>query len=1008
MAINSCGSFFKWQNISASNDFLQLSGPNGTILGGINSSGQPFGSLSTASVIQFAGVPTGPCLGTQIAVNSGTGDLYSCSNGVWVKVGPTAGSLVSPITSPNPLAFDVNLAFKGPNPWTDVTRYGARALIPNATPAAVGITATINSGSALTTVSTTSCPGQIGSVCFMNGDGVVVYGAGAAHSLATPGAPTIVPSLAIAGTGTGNVVNGPTGSTTYCYRVVARTKNGGLTAAGPETCITNGQASLGVPTPVAISSVTRTNDIVSITTATPHGFPVGCSVTTCGEVYITGVVDGQGVMDLKSFDGWWAVESAIDSTHFTFSSSSDTRNGAVNVGSGGTAQWFNCNRVTWPQVTGAWEYYIYGGASGAETLKGVSTPQGTITSDLTWDDFGSPMMDNFSFPPFVPNAFPVAATPDHLVSTIVSGAGTTTLTLKDSASTSVVGATIRFDNAPAFFAAASDVSNRSSSGNEGGSIYIPLNTLTGDNYYVINSYLDFSLGGLPNMVPISQVGQMWLNETWEMGFGQRWYGDRVLTKGQATSFAPQYNPAVYVNTAHPGVYIGNNNLGHLGFKGLAFAGTVSNGALLVFAEGQFSYGFDQIGFSTSSGTLDYMGIGLYIRGVTGQSAAMGRLTNIVAVAGSTSIGPPSQDGFTHTPVIFCNVCGATRMEGIFMAHRNIVFVGTSEGGSNVTLDLGYTQGSVMPFFTATRIQSGLVRLSNVTMDSTIHPRYVALPSGGTASNGTLIIDDIQQQIIGGAGSSPRVVSGLRVPTQGIVDITGEGANTNPSRSASAIISGGVSDGIFGVDSNYMINANAAAIAVNPSYPIFVVNATPPAPTCTVSAGGSVALGTYTFRIGPVWWNGSQGLDSFPSSPCTTTSGQQTITVNWGVIPGNPKSYTVLASSGGGTASVSGGTGLTGTSLVISSGTPGSGGTSWSNLPSGGPTMMMPGVQGMVTPTLFIAPGLVSALPAASASNAGQMRGVTDSTTISSEGQTCVGGGTVAALAFSNGTIWKCF
>jgi hypothetical protein len=52
--------------------------------------------------------------------------------------------------------------------------------------------------------------------------------------------------------------------------------------------------------------------------------------------------------------------------------------------------------------------------------------------------------------------------------------------------------------------------------------------------------------------------------------------------------------------------------------------------------------------------------------------------------------------------------------------------------------------------------------------------------------------------------------------------------------------------------------------------------------------------------------------------------------------------------------------------------------------------------------------LVSTLPAASATNAGSIRTVTDSTAISAEGQTCVGGGTVPALAFSNGTIWKCF
>lgn len=51
---------------------------------------------------------------------------------------------------------------------------------------------------------------------------------------------------------------------------------------------------------------------------------------------------------------------------------------------------------------------------------------------------------------------------------------------------------------------------------------------------------------------------------------------------------------------------------------------------------------------------------------------------------------------------------------------------------------------------------------------------------------------------------------------------------------------------------------------------------------------------------------------------------------------------------------------------------------------------------------------VGALPAAAAGNKGQMISVSDSTTVSAEGQTCVGGSSNTALAFSNGTVWKCF
>jgi len=50
---------------------------------------------------------------------------------------------------------------------------------------------------------------------------------------------------------------------------------------------------------------------------------------------------------------------------------------------------------------------------------------------------------------------------------------------------------------------------------------------------------------------------------------------------------------------------------------------------------------------------------------------------------------------------------------------------------------------------------------------------------------------------------------------------------------------------------------------------------------------------------------------------------------------------------------------------------------------------------------------VGTLPPA-ASNAGAMFRVSDSTSISHEGQTCMPGGSHIALAFSNGSVWKCF
>lgn len=58
-------------------------------------------------------------------------------------------------------------------------------------------------------------------------------------------------------------------------------------------------------------------------------------------------------------------------------------------------------------------------------------------------------------------------------------------------------------------------------------------------------------------------------------------------------------------------------------------------------------------------------------------------------------------------------------------------------------------------------------------------------------------------------------------------------------------------------------------------------------------------------------------------------------------------------------------------------------------------------------TLTLGSTVVGSLPAA-ASNSFAQIGVTDSTAIGAEGQNCVGGGAVKAIAISNGTVWKCF
>ena len=82
----------------------------------------------------------------------------------------------------------VDSRWAAPSLNVDATNYGVRAVSPFVAPAIAGITARINSGSSTASLSAAST--------FQNGDGVVIYGAGATNTMSTPAAPTVTPSVA--------------------------------------------------------------------------------------------------------------------------------------------------------------------------------------------------------------------------------------------------------------------------------------------------------------------------------------------------------------------------------------------------------------------------------------------------------------------------------------------------------------------------------------------------------------------------------------------------------------------------------------------------------------------------------------------------------------------------------------------------------------------------------------------------------------------------------------------
>ena len=125
--------------------------------------------------------------------------------------------------------------FKGSIPFADVTCWGARPIFFSGT--APRTTASCNGTNR---VAFESAAG------FQVGDGVTIYHCGPTNTMGTPAAPVVTPSEAAGETGTGWVVNSPTGNSNYSYVIVARDKYGAVTAPSPATMIKTSQATLGL------------------------------------------------------------------------------------------------------------------------------------------------------------------------------------------------------------------------------------------------------------------------------------------------------------------------------------------------------------------------------------------------------------------------------------------------------------------------------------------------------------------------------------------------------------------------------------------------------------------------------------------------------------------------------------------------------------------------------------------------------------------------------------------
>lgn len=718
----------------------------------------------------------------------------------------------------------------GANPYVDVRDYSVRALRYNSAPAIPGITANCTAGSPRVPISSAST--------FQNGDGINLIGCGPSNSMSTPSALTGRPSLAAAPPGTGYVVSAPssTAQTVY-YKIVARDAGQGLTAASPEITVTG--PSLGPKTLSVSGSAIASNSIITVTTAarSPEVLAVGAEVCI------------NGTSNDFQYGGCQIIASIPSHSSFTYTTNQDTRAGSSKVVStGGTLTYWPCNHLVLPTPgTGVFQYGIYKGtSSGGETLIGVSMiADSSLSPDssyMTWDDFGSPYTTLPNLPYFWPSTPPSEAVPDTLVTTIFSGAGTTTLTVGNAPSNSKTGTTILFDNAPNLLRAyvAANAGQRM--------VYVPAATF--DTFYVTNSYLNLSsYAGTGTSV----VGQLYLNDTLN---AHNLHGDLTPAYLATPAFSISALTPLYVGHANPGILTGGGNFSGLN---MVVGGNCYNGMFVESNGGIPTITLENMAF-TGGSSPDYCGVDY--------------TQFSVFTAGSSSAGAYihktlfSAEEQGHTPLFISKNLGEVNLVGPIMASGRGFFFKSSDSGGNILFDQQYEiEGNIMPFISV--IGSANLSLKNITLDTAGWPLVTNVGSRPVG---------VELENVGVPSAGMSAFSGNPLVAVGGIAPVSAGAPTGIYTSVSGGTAGEIFDGTYNTKQG--LNWFNQHILLGPGYSFFTGSMQPAAPTCTTISGGPPypAAGSYAFSYIPVYFNGGWGVLSATSNSCTVNGASQQISI----------------------------------------------------------------------------------------------------------------------------------
>jgi len=226
----------------------------------VNGTTTVVGNLASGTLtLSNQGTPPGAASAGTVNLYTKTADkrlYYKDETGT--EVGPLATASGAQTNQPNtftaPQNIDADFHTKGPNPWLDITRYGGY-IGPN-----------YNAAATTCSISATSTTASCASASdFVNGNGILILGAGPAPVIATPQAPTVTPLFQV-------------GSTTRNYCIADRDWAGGLTPCGPAGSTSTAPASMSLASySISSWSWNAATNTMTITTSGAHNMPTAAS-----------------------------------------------------------------------------------------------------------------------------------------------------------------------------------------------------------------------------------------------------------------------------------------------------------------------------------------------------------------------------------------------------------------------------------------------------------------------------------------------------------------------------------------------------------------------------------------------------------------------------------------------------------------------------------------------------------------------------------------------------------